>query len=172
MTVLDILIAPHATLKAKAKKVAEVDSDLAAFLDDMLETMYAAPGIGLAANQVGDLRRVFVMDCSARDEAAQPYKLVNPQIIWTSEEVTTYEEGCLSLPELYGDVERPAEVKVRYLDENGKQQERHFVGIEATCAQHELDHLNGKLFIDHLSALKRSMLTKKMIKAKKDRVQG
>lgn len=169
MTVLDILIAPHATLKAKAKKVAEVDSDLAAFLDDMLETMYAAPGIGLAANQVGDLRRVFVMDCSARDEAAQPYKLVNPQIIWTSEEVTTYEEGCLSLPELYGDVERPAEVKVRYLDENGKQQERHFVGIEATCAQHEIDHLDGKLFVDHLSPLKRNMILRKLKKANKER---
>ena len=169
MTVLDILIAPHATLKAKAKKVAEVDSDLAAFLDDMLETMYAAPGIGLAANQVGDLRRVFVMDCSARDEDAQPYKLVNPQIRWTSEEVTTYEEGCLSLPELYGDVERPAEVKVRYLDENGKQQERHFVGIEATCAQHEIDHLDGKLFVDHLSPLKRNMILRKLKKANKER---
>ena len=171
MTVLDILIAPHPTLKAKAKPVETIDDGLRQLLDDMLETMYDAPGIGLAANQIGELQRVLVMDCGSRteDEAPRPMKIINPQITGISEEMSSYEEGCLSIPEQYADVERPAAVQVRYQDETGAQQEQIFTGLEATCIQHEIDHFDGILFIDHLSNLKRNMLMKKLRKLLKER---
>lgn len=171
MAVLPILIAPHPTLKAKAKPVREVDDALRALLDDMLETMYDAPGIGLAANQIGSLDRVLVMDCGSREdeETPRPIKIINPEITGVSEELSSYEEGCLSIPEQYAEVERPAVVRVKYLDENGKQQERLFEGLEATCVQHEIDHLDGILFVDHLSNLKRNMLMKKLKKLIKER---
>jgi len=169
MAKLPILVAPHPTLKAKAKKVTEFTPELKSFADDMLETMYDAPGIGLAANQVDDLRRIFVMDCSARDDGATPYQIINPVITWTSDEVGFYEEGCLSLPEQYADVERPLEVKIDYQDVDGHKHSKHFQGLEATCVQHEIDHLDGKLFVDYLSPLKRNMLMKKLRKTMKER---
>lgn len=171
MAVLPILIAPHPTLKAKAKPVKDVTDELRALLDDMLETMYDAPGIGLAANQIGSLHRVLVMDCGSRDdeETPRPIKIINPEITGVSEELSSYEEGCLSIPEQFADVERPAVVRVKYLDENGQKQERLFDGLEATCVQHEIDHLDGVLFVDHLSNLKRNMLMKKLKKYLKDR---
>ncbi len=137
--------------------------------DDMLETMHDAPGIGLAAPQIGILQRLIVMDCAKKDEEPQPMALINPEVIWVSEELNTYSEGCLSIPEQYEDVTRPAEVRVRWLDLDGKPQEQEFDGLWATCVQHEIDHLNGKLFIDYLSRIKRSMITKKMVKLKKER---
>jgi len=174
MAVLPILIAPHPTLKAKAKPVKEVNDTLRTLLDDMLETMYDAPGIGLAANQIGSLERVLVMDCGSRedDEAPRPIKIINPVITGVSEELSTYEEGCLSIPEQYADVERPAAVRVKYLDEAGATQEKVFTGLEATCVQHEIDHLDGILFVDHLSNLKRNMLMKKLKKLVKEREEG
>ena len=174
MAVLPILIAPHPTLKAKAKPVKEVTDAVRALLDDMLETMYDAPGIGLAANQVGSLYRVLVMDCGARedDEQPRPIKIINPQITGVSEELSSYEEGCLSIPEQFADVERPAVVRIKYLDETGKAQERLFEGLEATCVQHEIDHLDGILFVDHLGNLKRNMLMKKLKKYLKERDEG
>ena len=140
----------------------------------MLETMYKAPGIGLAAPQVGSDARMFVMDCALRDEEEEPdpMVLINPEITATSEDISTYNEGCLSLPELFEDVERPAEITMKFIDLNGNEQTRDFGGLRATCAQHEFDHLNGVLFIDHLSRMKHSMLTKKMIKYKKERVRA
>lgn len=174
MAVLPILIAPHPTLKAKARPVEAVTDELRQLLDDMLETMYDAPGIGLAANQIGSLERVLVMDCGSREDEEdggepRPIKIINPVITGATEERSSYEEGCLSIPEQFAEVERPAAVRVRYLDENGKQQERDFHGLEATCVQHEIDHLDGILFVDHLSNLKRNMLMKKLKKLVKER---
>ena len=171
MAVLPILIAPHPTLKAKAKPVNDVTDELRALLDDMLETMYDAPGIGLAANQIGSLHRVLVMDCGSRDdeETPRPIKIINPEITGVSEELSSYEEGCLSIPEQFAEVDRPAVVRVKYLDENGQKHERLFEGLEATCVQHEIDHLDGILFVDHLSNLKRNMLMKKLKKYLKER---
>ena len=171
MAVLPILIAPHPTLKAKAKPVKDVTDELRALLDDMLETMYDAPGIGLAANQIGSLHRVLVMDCGSRDdeETPRPINIINPEITGVSEELSSYEEGCLSIPEQFAEVDRPAVVRVKYLDENGQKHERLFEGLEATCVQHEIDHLDGILFVDHLSNLKRNMLMKKLKKYLKER---
>ena len=171
MAVLPILIAPHPTLKAKAKPVKDVTDELRALLDDMLETMYDAPGIGLAANQIGSLHRVLVIDCGSRDdeETPRPIKIINPEITGVSEELSSYEEGCLSIPEQFAEVDRPAVVRVKYLDENGQKHERLFEGLEATCVQHEIDHLDGILFVDHLSNLKRNMLMKKLKKYLKER---
>ena len=169
MALLPILLAPHPTLKAVAKPVADVTPDLQKLAEDMLETMYDAPGIGLAANQVGRLERVLVMDCERDPDAPrQPRILFNPEITWESEELSSYEEGCLSIPQQYADVERPASVKVAYLDENGTAKEDLFEGLEATCVQHEIDHLNGILFWDHISNLKRNMLRRKLEKLKKE----
>ena len=169
----DILIHPDPRLKKPCDPVTEITEDLRAAAADMLETMYAAPGVGLAAPQVGLMKRVFVMDCVKDPEAApRPIVLLNPEITWTSEATNTYEEGCLSIPEQYAEVERPAEVKLRWLTLDGALQEEHFTGLWATCAQHELDHLNGKLFIDYLSPLKRQLITRKMEKLKRDRVRG
>ena len=152
------------TLKQKSKPVAGVDDELRVLMDDMLETMYAAPGIGLAAIQVGVPKRVIVMDLARGDEERQPRFFVNPQVIWASEEMQPYEEGCLSVPEIYDEVERPARVRLRYLDYQGAVVEEDAEGVFAVCIQHEMDHLDGVLFIDHLSRLKREQAIKKVKK--------
>ncbi len=167
MALRDILIVPDPRLKQECEEVAEVNDEIRELLDDMLETMYAAPGIGLAAPQIGVMKRVVVMDVSDDKDKPQPLKLVNPEIIWESEDTSVYQEGCLSIPEQYADVERPAEVGLRYLDENGKEHEIEADGLLATCIQHELDHLDGILFTDYLSALKRNMILKKVQKLQK-----
>ncbi len=172
MAVKDILIHPDPLLKKQCDAVEAVSEDVQALARDMLETMYAAPGVGLAAPQVGVLSRIFVMDCTAKEDEPEPLVLINPQVVWTSDEKNVYNEGCLSLPEMYEDVERPAKAVMQFLDIDGAQQEREFDGLWATCAQHELDHLNGKLFIDYLSGLKRTMITKKMMKLKKERARA
>ena len=168
----EIILHPDPVLKKVCQPVAAVDEAVQALAKDMLETMYDAPGVGLAAPQVGVLSRVFVMDCSPKEEEDQPMVLINPEIVWKSEEQNVYNEGCLSLPEMYEDVTRPERCVVQWLDVDGNGQEQEFDGLWATCAQHEIDHLNGKLFIDYLSGLKRSMITKKMMKVKKERARG
>jgi len=160
--------ADHKVLKQKSRRVDAVDDDLRALMDDMLETMYAAPGIGLAAIQVGVPKRVLVMDLSRGEEPKQPRCFVNPEIIWASEETAPYEEGCLSVPEIYEEVERPARVRVRYLDYDGRKVEEDAEGLFATCIQHEIDHLEGVLFIDYLSRLKRDRAVAKVRKAARD----
>ncbi|OSQ50339.1 peptide deformylase [Thalassospira alkalitolerans] len=167
MALREILIVPDPRLKQECEEVAEVNDEIRELLNDMLETMYAAPGIGLAAPQIGVMKRVVVMDVSDEAEKRQPLKLVNPEIIWESEDTEVYQEGCLSIPDQYADVERPCEVGMRYLDENGKEQEIEADGLLATCIQHELDHLDGILFTDYLSALKRNMILKKVQKLQK-----
>ncbi len=169
MSIRPILIHPDPRLKKVCAPVTDISRGLQKLADDMLETMYDAPGIGLAGPQVGKMQRFFVMDVSAKETEPEPRVLINPEITWTSEEVNTYEEGCLSIPGIYENVTRPAMVRMRFLDIDGKQQEEEFGGMAATCAQHELDHLDGKLFIDYLSAIKRGMITKKMKKLKKER---
>ena len=157
------------TLKQKSKPVAAVDDDLRALMDDMLETMYAAPGIGLAAIQVGAPVRVIVMDLARGEEPKAPRFFVNPQILWASEEVLPYEEGCLSVPEIYDEVERPAKVRVRYLDYDGQAVEEEAEGLFAVCIQHEIDHLDGVLFLDHLSRLKRDRAISRVRKAQAEK---
>ena len=160
--------ADHKVLKRKSRPVEAVDDELRALMDDMLDTMYAAPGIGLAAIQVGVPKRVLVMDLSRGEEPKQPRYFVNPEIVWASEETAPYEEGCLSVPEIYEEVERPARVRVRYLGYDGAQVEEDAEGLFATCIQHEIDHLEGVLFIDYLSRLKRDRAVAKVRKAAKD----
>ena len=173
MTLRPILIHPDPRLKKRASPVPEVTDALRALADDMLETMYNAPGIGLAAPQVGAMDRVIVMDCIKEEGAdPRPMVLINPEVTWASEELTCYEEGCLSIPEQYADVERPAEVKVQWLGLDGKLLEEHFDGLWATCVQHEIDHLDGKLFIDYLKPLRRQMITRKMQKLKRERARA
>lgn len=167
MALREILIVPDPRLKKECEPVAEVNDEIRELLDDMLETMYAAPGIGLAGPQIGVMKRVVVMDVSDDKDKPEPLKLINPEIIWESEDTSVYQEGCLSIPEQYADVERPAEVGLRYLDENGKEHEIEADGLLATCIQHELDHLDGILFTDYLSALKRNMIMKKVQKLQK-----
>jgi peptide deformylase len=154
-----------ALLKQVSEPVDRVDDDLRALMDDMLETMYDAPGIGLAAIQIGVPKRVIVMDLSREGEEKQPRYFVNPEIIWSSEETKLCEEGCLSIPEIYDEVERPAKVRVRYLNYQGEQVEEDAEDLYAVCVQHEMDHLNGVLFIDHLSRLKRDRAVQKVKKA-------
>jgi peptide deformylase len=156
-----------ATLKKTSARVARVDDALRTLMDDMLETMYAAPGIGLAAIQVGEPVRVIAMDLSRGEDPKSPRFFVNPEVVWASEELFTYEEGCLSVPEIYDEVERPAKVRVRYLDYDGKAIEEEAEGLYAVCIQHEIDHLNGVLFIDHLSRLKRNRAVARVKKDKK-----
>lgn len=159
-----IITLPDPVLKEVAKEVSTVDDGLRAQMDRMLKTMYEAPGIGLAANQVGLLNRVVVMDIAQREEnkdTRKPIFMVNPQIIWASEEPSVWEEGCLSIPGQYADVERPLRVRVKFVGYDGKLQEQEFEGLGSHCVQHEIDHLNGTLFIDHLSTLKRNMLLKR-----------
>jgi len=167
MALLPILVAPDPRLNQKAKPVAKVDARVRKLMDDMLETMYIAPGIGLAAPQVGVLERVIVLDLAHEGEAPRPLRMANPELLWVSDEDAVYNEGCLSLPEHYADVTRPARIKVRYLDENNKTIELEAEGLLATCIQHEMDHLQGILFIDHLTALKRNIILRKLLKAKK-----
>ncbi len=164
MAILPILVAPDPILKAKAAKVEAVDDAVRALMDDMLETMYEAPGIGLAAPQVGVSRRIVVLDVAGKDEPPAPMFLVNPEVVWESEDLSTYEEGCLSVPKQYAEVERPARVRVRFLDRDGQPREVEADGLLATCVQHEIDHLNGTLFIDYLSSLKRNMILRKVKK--------
>ena len=164
MAIRDILIVPDPILKQVSQPVAQVDDDLRALMDDMLETMYDAPGIGLAAIQVGVPKRVIVMDLTRDEEAKGPRYFVNPEITWRSEETAPYEEGCLSVPEIYDEVERPARVKLKYLNYQGEAVEEEAEGLFAVCIQHEIDHLNGVLFIDHLSRLKRERAIKKVKK--------
>ena len=167
MAIRDILVVPDPILKQVSKPVETVDDDLRALMDDMLETMYAAPGIGLAAIQVGVPKRVIVMDIARQDDPPAPRFFVNPEILWASEEIVPYEEGCLSVPEIYDEVERPARVKIRYIDYHGKQVEEDAEGLFAVCIQHEMDHLEGVLFIDYLSRLKREQAVKKVKKQAK-----
>ena len=169
MALKTILTAPDPRLKKKSKPVASVDAEVRQLMDDMLETMYAAPGIGLAAPQVGELRRVIVLDIDREDVKTGPLFMANPEVIEASDEDATYEEGCLSVPEHYSDVVRPAKVKVRYLDRDGKQQEMVCEGLLSTCVQHEIDHLDGILFVDHISALKRNMILRKLLKTRKEK---
>jgi peptide deformylase len=166
MALREILVVPDPRLKLKSKRVARVDDALRALLDDMLETMYAAPGIGLAAIQVGEPVRAIVMDLDHRDGERHPRYFVNPEILWASEETQPYEEGCLSVPDIYDEVERPAQVKLRYLNYDGETVEEDAEGMFAVCIQHEMDHLDGVLFIDHLSRLKRQRAIAKVKKAK------
>ncbi|WP_417688007.1 peptide deformylase [Roseibium sp.] len=167
MTKRDIIIIPDPVLREVCKPIVTVDADIRALADDMLETMYAAPGIGLAASQIGVLQRMFVLDVAKEDAPKDPMVFINPEITWESEELSVYQEGCLSIPEYYEDVERPAMVRVKYQDIDGQQQEIEAGGLLATCIQHELDHLNGKLFIDYLSKLKRDRVMKKFSKLAK-----
>ena len=172
MAVRPILIHPDPRLRKPAAPVATVDDALRALADDMLATMYQAPGIGLAAPQVGVMKRIFVMDCAGKDEPEQPMALLNPEILWTSEALQTSEEGCLSIPEVYDDVTRPERVRVRWLGLDGALHEAEFCDRWAVCAQHEIDHLNGRLFIDYLSGLKRTMITSRMKKLKKEKARA
>ena len=164
MALREILVVPDPILKQISKPVVAVDDDLRALMDDMLETMYAAPGIGLAAIQVGVPKQVIVMDLAREDEPPAPRYFVNPQILWASEETAPYEEGCLSVPDIYDEVERAAEVKIKYLDYHGKEVTEDAEGLYAVCIQHEMDHLKGVLFIDYLSRLKRERAVAKVKK--------
>jgi peptide deformylase len=166
MAIRPILTVPDPKLKLVSKPVERVDDALRALMDDMLETMYAAPGIGLAAIQVGEPVRAIVMDLAREGEEPAPRHFVNPEVVWASEETAPYEEGCLSVPEIYDEVERPARVKIRYLNYQGEEVVEDCEGLYAVCIQHEMDHLNGVLFIDHLSRLKRDRAVAKVKKAK------
>ncbi|MGH6900571.1 MAG: peptide deformylase [Geminicoccaceae bacterium] len=168
MAVLDILEVPDHRLTTRSAPAERIDEELLRLLDDMLETMYAAPGIGLAAPQVGVLKRAFVADLGGDDERA-PIYLINPEITWRSKTTNVAEEGCLSLPKQFGEVTRFDQVRVRYLDREGVAREIAAEGLLARCLQHEIDHLDGILFVDHLSALKRTMILRKLAKAKRTR---
>ena len=165
MAIRPILCLPDPRLRAVSENVGVVDESIRALMDDMLATMYDAPGIGLAAIQIGVAKRVLVIDLAKKDEERAPRFFVNPEILETSEEESVYEEGCLSLPEYYEEVTRPAKVRVHYLDRDGQACEVEAEGLLATCLQHEIDHLDGKLFIDHISRLKRERAIKKFTKA-------
>ena len=166
----DILTAPDPRLKKRARRVETVDDGIRRLMDDMLETMYAAPGIGLAAPQVGESVQVLVIDLSRDEEDRDPLCMANPEIIWESDETVSTEEGCLSVPDQYGEVERPARVRVRFLDRENEIREMDVEGLLSTCIQHEMDHLGGRLFVDHLSSIKRNMILRKLQKAKKQKV--
>src|SRR5215813_10056747 len=167
MALRDILILPDKRLRQVSDPVKKIDAGLRKLIEDMFETMYEAPGIGLAAIQVGTPKRIITMDLAKKEEPRKPQVFINPEILWTSPEKATYEEGCLSIPEFYGEVERPAQVKVKYLDIEGETREVEANGLLATVLQHEIDHLNGVLFIDHLSKLKRDRVIKKFAKVAK-----
>ena len=167
MAIREILVVPHPVLKQVSEPVPEVTAATRALMDDMLETMYAAPGIGLAAVQIGVPQRIIVMDLAREGEAPQPRYFVNPEILWASEETAPYEEGCLSVPEIYDEVERPSQVKLKYLNYQGEEIVEDADGLFAVCIQHEMDHLDGVLFIDHLSRLKREQAVKKVKKQAK-----
>jgi peptide deformylase len=167
MAVREILILPDKRLRLVSKPVAKVDAAIRQLVDDMFETMYDAPGIGLAAIQIGEPRRIVTIDIAKKDEEKEPQVFINPEIVTKSDEKSVHEEGCLSIPEFYEEVERPAAVTVKYLDLDGKKHEIEAAGLLATCLQHEIDHLDGVLFIDHISKLKRDRVVKKFAKAAK-----
>ena len=164
MAVMPLVLLPQPVLRQVAQPVDDITDDILQLANNMAETMYAAPGIGLAANQVGVLKRVIVMDCAGDHEPAKLWKMLNPEIIWHSENNTKMEEGCLSIPGHNAEVARPSEVQISYLDTEGRIQEMKATGLLAACVQHEIDHLNGILFLDHLSRLKRDMIMRKVIK--------
>ena len=170
MAIRPIIIAPDPRLKITAEPVAAVDGDVRRLMDDMLETMYEAPGIGLAAPQVGVAQRVIVVDCARNDDPPVPLRMANPELLWTADTRVLREEGCLSLPDQYADVERPEAIRVAYLDETNTPRELEADGLLATCIQHEMDHLEGLLFVDHISKLKRDMILRKLSKARKQGV--
>ncbi|HEY1632541.1 MAG TPA: peptide deformylase [Rhizomicrobium sp.] len=172
MAIRPVLTAPDPRLKAVSEPVAKVDDEVRRLVDDLVESMYAADGIGLAAIQVGVAKRVLVMDIDQRDGKKNPMTFINPEILWASDELATFQEGCLSVPEIWDDVERPARIRAVYLDRNGARQELEADGLLATCLQHEMDHLNGILFLDHLSKLKRSIALRKLAKAKRLKETG
>jgi peptide deformylase len=172
MAVRPILIHPEPRLRKVAAAVEAGDPDIAALARDMLATMYDAPGIGLAATQLGVMKRLIVIDCAGKDQPPQPIVLINPEIVWSSAETETSEEGCLSIPDIYEDVTRPERVRVRWLDLDGATHEQEFGERWAVCVQHEIDHLNGRLFIDYLSAVKRAMITSRMKKLKKEKARA
>ena len=163
-----IIIEPDTILRKTSEALEKVDNELRGLMDDMLETMYTAPGIGLAAVQIGVLKRLIVIDISKEKEKKNPLFLINPEIIFKSKNTSVYEEGCLSLPGYFAEIERPAECKIKYIGYDGKKKEMTASGLLATCIQHEVDHLNGKLFIDYLSKLKKDMIIKKLVKHKKE----
>ena len=167
MAVLPIITAPDKRLKVKSDLIAFVDADIATLMEDMLETMYLAPGVGLAAPQVGITKRIIVVDVGKTEEERKPYCMANPELVWASEGVSVYEEGCLSLPEHYADEERPECIRVKYIDETNNERVLEAQGLLATCIQHEIDHLDGVLFVDHLTSLKRNMIIRKLQKTKK-----
>lgn len=168
---MPILIHPDPRLKKVCTAVPDLSDDLRALAKNMLATMYDAPGVGLAAPQVGVLERLIVLDC-IKDGDPEPVVMFNPEVLLSSDDLNTYEEGCLSIPEQFAEVTRPAEVRVGWLDENGTPQEKDFDGLWATCVQHEIDHLNGKLFIDYLGPMKRQMMTRKSQKMKRERARS
>ena len=173
MTIRPILIHPDPRLKKVCPRVPEVTDEIRRLAEDMLQTMYDAPGVGLAAPQVGVLTRLFVMDCVKEEGAApRPMVLINPEVTWASDETNVHEEGCLSIPEQYAEVTRPARIRMRWTDLSGAVQEEEFGDLWATCAQHELDHLNGKLFIDHLGPIKRQLMTRRSQKFKREQARG
>jgi len=172
MSQLPILIVPDPRLKQTAKPVATVDARVRRLMDDMAETMYAAPGIGLAAPQVGALERVIVVDVAEKDARPNLLRMANPELLWTSEDTATYNEGCLSLPDQYAEVVRPRAIRVRYRDHDDVERELETDGLLATCIQHEIDHLDGILFVDHLSALKRGIILRKLQKARKSKASA
>jgi peptide deformylase len=173
MTKRPILIHPDPRLKKVCDPVPDISDGLRALADDMLETMYDAPGIGLAAPQVGVLSRLIVLDCVKEEGATpQPMAMFNPEVVAASDELTSYEEGCLSIPEQYAEVTRPADVSVRWIDRDGNEHQQDFGGLWATCVQHEIDHLNGKLFIDYLKPMRRQMITRKMVKLKREKARA
>lgn len=173
MTIRPILIHPDPRLKKLCDPVADISDEIRKLSEDMIETMYDAPGIGLAAPQIGVMSRLLVMDAQRdKDATPKPMVLINPEIVAESDLMNTYEEGCLSIPEQYGEVTRPREVTVRWLGLDGEEHEQDFDELWATCVQHEMDHLNGKLFIDYLSPMRRQMITRKMQKLKRERARA
>ena len=171
MSIRPLVILPDSQLRKVSEPVKGIDKSLASLVGDMFETMYDAPGIGLAAIQVGQPLRLVTIDLGKKDEERQPMVFINPEIIWSSEDLSSYEEGCLSIPEYYEEVERPSRIKLRYLNENGVEKTLEAEGLLATCLQHEIDHLDGKLFIDYLSKLKRDRVVKKFTKIAKEKAR-
>ncbi len=167
MALREIIKLPDKRLRLKSEPIKRIDAGIRKLIDDLFETMYEAPGIGLAAIQVGVAKRVVTMDLSKKEDDHKPQVFINPEVIWKSDDTSKYEEGCLSIPEFYEEVERPAQVKVKYLDIDGNEQEIEASGLMATCLQHEIDHTNGVLFIDYISKLKRDRIVKKFTKAAK-----
>ncbi|MGB3418566.1 MAG: peptide deformylase [Mesorhizobium sp.] len=172
MSIKPLIILPDPVLRQVSKPIERVDAPLRRLADDMLETMYDAPGIGLAAIQIGEPLRLLVIDLAKEGEEPAPHVFINPEILEKADARSVYEEGCLSIPDYYAEVERPATVRVRYLDRDGKAREMEAEGLMATCLQHEIDHLDGVLFIDHISKLKRDMVVKKFRKLARDKVPG